>query len=51
MTDHSSFDYDHLQRAAKVVVDTRNAIKSPGPHVVRLGAARSTHVPELAATH
>src|SRR5687768_1703701 len=48
VTDHSSFNYEHLQRAAKVVVDTRNAIASPGPHVVRLGAARSHSVPELA---
>jgi UDP-N-acetyl-D-glucosamine dehydrogenase len=40
VTDHSRFDYDDLQRAAKVVVDTRNAIPSPGPHVVRLGAPR-----------
>ncbi len=40
VTDHSRFNYDDLQRAAKVVVDTRNAIKSPGPHVVRLGAPR-----------
>jgi UDP-N-acetyl-D-glucosamine dehydrogenase len=46
VTDHSSFDYGHLQRAAKVVVDTRNAIPSPGPHVVRLGAARQ-HAPEM----
>jgi UDP-N-acetyl-D-glucosamine dehydrogenase len=50
VTDHSSFNYEHLQRAAKVVVDTRNAIASPGPHVVRLGAARSAHAPELAGT-
>jgi UDP-N-acetyl-D-glucosamine dehydrogenase len=40
VTDHSRFNYDDLQRAAKVVVDTRNAIKSPGAHVVRLGAPR-----------
>ena len=51
VTDHSSFNYEHLQRAAKVVVDTRNAIPSPGAHVVRLGAARSSNVPELAAAH
>ena len=31
VTDHSRFDYDQLQRAAKIVVDTRNAIKNPGP--------------------
>ena len=41
ITDHSRFDYAHLQRAARVVVDTRNAIKSPATHVVRLGAPRT----------
>ena len=41
VTDHSTFDYDHVQRVAKVVVDTRNAIKSPGPNVLRLGAPRT----------
>src|SRR6186713_1166829 len=51
VTDHSQFDYDQLQRVAKVVVDTRNAIKSPQPKVVRLGAARRNPVPELASTH
>jgi len=51
VTDHSQFDYDQLQRVAKVVVDTRNAIKSPTPKVTRLGAARRTTVPELASTH
>jgi UDP-N-acetyl-D-glucosamine dehydrogenase len=40
VTDHSTFDYALLQRIATVVVDTRNAIKSPGPNVVRLGAPR-----------
>ena len=49
VTDHSSFNYEQLQQAAKVVVDTRNAIASPGAHVVRLGAARSSNVPEFAA--
>jgi UDP-N-acetyl-D-glucosamine dehydrogenase len=51
VTDHSAFDYDQLQRVAKVVVDTRNAIPSPGPNVVRLGAARPGPVPELASAH
>jgi UDP-N-acetyl-D-glucosamine dehydrogenase len=40
VTDHSRFDYGGIQRAGTVVVDTRNAIKTPGPHVVRLGAPR-----------
>lgn len=39
VTDHTRFDYAQIQRAARVVVDTRNAIKTPGPKVVRLGAA------------
>jgi len=41
VTDHSRFDYDQVQRAGKVVVDTRNAIPNAGPNVVRLGARRS----------
>jgi UDP-N-acetyl-D-glucosamine dehydrogenase len=40
VTDHSAFNLDHVQRAAKIVVDTRNAITSPGLHVIRLGAPR-----------
>jgi UDP-N-acetyl-D-glucosamine dehydrogenase len=41
VTEHSKFDYDQLQRIGKTVVDTRNAIKNPGAHVVRLGAPRA----------
>jgi UDP-N-acetyl-D-glucosamine dehydrogenase len=40
VTDHSRFDYAELQRIAKTVVDTRNAIANPGPKVIRLGAAK-----------
>jgi UDP-N-acetyl-D-glucosamine dehydrogenase len=40
LTDHSACDYDLLQRVATVLVDTRNAIKTPGPNVMRLGAPR-----------
>jgi UDP-N-acetyl-D-glucosamine dehydrogenase len=40
VTDHSRFNYDDVQRVAEVVVDTRNAIKKPGPNVLRLGAPR-----------
>ena len=40
VTDHSRFDYDQLQHVGKVVVDTRNAIRHPQPHVRRLGGAR-----------
>jgi UDP-N-acetyl-D-glucosamine dehydrogenase len=48
VTEHSAFDYDQLQRVGKTVVDTRNAIKRPCPHVVRLGA-RARPVLDLAA--
>jgi len=41
ITDHSRFDYEALQRAGKMVVDTRNAIQAPGPNVLRLGAPRA----------
>jgi UDP-N-acetyl-D-glucosamine dehydrogenase len=44
VTDHSRLNYDDLQRVAKVVVDTRNAIASPGGHVTRLGARRAAPV-------
>jgi UDP-N-acetyl-D-glucosamine dehydrogenase len=40
VTDHPRFNYDHFQRAGKVVVDTRNAIKNPAPNVLRLGGPR-----------
>jgi UDP-N-acetyl-D-glucosamine dehydrogenase len=50
VTDHCAFDYDLMQRAAKVVVDTRNAIKNPGPNVVRLGGARRALTDEVAST-
>jgi len=40
VTDHTQFDYTELQRVAKTVVDTRNAIKTRSPKVVRLGAGR-----------
>ena len=37
VTDHSAFDYAMLARTARLVVDTRNALKGyTGPHIVRL---------------
>jgi UDP-N-acetyl-D-glucosamine dehydrogenase len=39
-TDHRSFDYDAMVAEADLIVDTRNAIRSPHPHVFRLGAPR-----------
>jgi UDP-N-acetyl-D-glucosamine dehydrogenase len=38
LTDHRMFDYETVVRQAKLVVDTRNAIKSAHPHVFKLGA-------------
>jgi len=37
ITDHSSFDYAGLVQCARLIVDTRNALKNyPSPKVVRL---------------
>jgi len=37
ITDHSDFDYETIARKAKLIVDTRNALKGKtGPHIVRL---------------
>jgi len=38
LTDHSTFDYDAIVAAAHTIVDSRNAIKTRHPHVLRLGA-------------
>ena len=40
VTDHKSFDYDAMVAEADLIVDTRNAIKKPEPHVFKLGAPR-----------
>jgi UDP-N-acetyl-D-glucosamine dehydrogenase len=40
ITDHKSFDYDAMVAEADLIVDTRNAIKKPAPHVFKLGAPR-----------
>jgi UDP-N-acetyl-D-glucosamine dehydrogenase len=37
LTDHRTIDYAALVRQARLVVDTRNAIKTPHPHVFKLG--------------
>ena len=44
LTDHSAFDYDALAAAAPLIVDTRNAIKQPHPHVFKLGAPQMLRV-------
>ena len=49
VTDHTSFDYEMLVAEADVIVDTRNAIKKPYPHVFRLGAARPPNTDEKMA--
>jgi UDP-N-acetyl-D-glucosamine dehydrogenase len=50
LTDHKAFDYDQLVRSARLVIDTRNAIKGTFPHVLTLGApTRAERVSGLAA--
>ena len=46
VTDHRTFDYDAMVAEADLIVDTRNAIKQPHPHVFRLGAPRPDSVDE-----
>jgi UDP-N-acetyl-D-glucosamine dehydrogenase len=38
VTDHRVFDYDAIVRHARVIVDTRNAIRQAHTHVFKLGA-------------
>jgi len=38
VTDHRAFDRDVITKAAKLIVDSRNAIKGTHPHVFKLGA-------------
>jgi UDP-N-acetyl-D-glucosamine dehydrogenase len=38
VTDHKVFDYAAMVAEADLIVDTRNAIKSPAPNVFKLGA-------------
>jgi UDP-N-acetyl-D-glucosamine dehydrogenase len=40
VTDHQAFDYEAMVAESSLVVDTRNAIKQPYPHVFKLGAPR-----------
>ena len=35
LTDHSNVDYSAVAKSAKLIVDTRNAIKTPSPKVIR----------------
>src|SRR5881392_2952578 len=43
VTDHRAIDYDALVAAARLIIDTRNAIKHEYPHVFRLGAPAPQH--------
>ncbi len=38
VTDHKVLDYPAIVSGARLIVDSRNAIKTPHPHVFRLGA-------------
>jgi UDP-N-acetyl-D-glucosamine dehydrogenase len=38
VTDHKVFDYEAIVRQAKLIVDSRNAIKTAHPHVFKIGA-------------
>ena len=38
LTDHRTFDYELLVAKAPLVVDARNTIKTPHPHVFKIGA-------------
>jgi UDP-N-acetyl-D-glucosamine dehydrogenase len=40
VTDHKAFDYEAIVAEADVIVDTRNAIKKPHPHVFKLGGPK-----------
>ncbi len=40
ITDHRAFDYEAMIAEADLIVDTRNAIHKPAPHVFKLGAPR-----------
>jgi UDP-N-acetyl-D-glucosamine dehydrogenase len=40
ITDHTAFDYDAMVAEADLIVDTRNAIKTPARNVFKLGAPR-----------
>ena len=49
VTNHKVFDYEMILGEADLIVDTRNAIKKPYPHVFRLGAARPETADEKGA--
>jgi UDP-N-acetyl-D-glucosamine dehydrogenase len=40
LTDHKVFDYAAITRHAKLIVDSRNAIKAQAPHIFKLGSGK-----------
>jgi UDP-N-acetyl-D-glucosamine dehydrogenase len=50
ITDHRGFDYDAMVAEADVIVDTRNAIKTPKANVFKLGAPRPEAAEGVATT-
>jgi UDP-N-acetyl-D-glucosamine dehydrogenase len=46
LTDHRTIDYKTMVAAAPLIVDTRNAIKTRYPHVLKLGGPQSTATDE-----
>jgi UDP-N-acetyl-D-glucosamine dehydrogenase len=49
VTDHAVFDYGAMVAEADLIVDTRNAIRTPASHVFKLGAPRPEAQDERAA--
>ena len=49
ITDHTVFDYGAMVAEADLIVDTRNAIRTPASHVFKLGAPRPEAQGERAA--
>ena len=41
ISDHRAFDYEAIARQARLVVDSRNAIKTAHSHVFKLGAPQA----------
>ena len=44
ITDHRAFNYAEIVKHARLIVDTRNAIKGSAPHVFKLGAPTADDV-------
>ena len=42
LADHSAVDYEAVRQAARLIVDTRNAISGAHPAIFKLGAPRQS---------